>query len=231
MSRTDSTPVWLLAVGGLFVATIATIVVGSLRRPEPPVFTLSDLEPRARPAGFLGPVTVTLDARSADRWTLFDLATGLVRTADGAWDIGVKRHRLAVNGGEGFIGGAGVVRLEIPFEEVREAPADGYTPSRVTPGGDTVNAVLDEWYSYDFFSHLLEPDPVTFVLRTADGRYAKLRVLSYYCPGPEPGCLTIEYAYQGDGGRRLETVASSRQWRSRLAGSEGRRLDPRPTRE
>ena len=204
MSRTDSTPGWLLAVGGLFVATIAAIVVGSLRRPDPPVFALSDLPPQTRPARLFGPDTVTLDARSADRWTLFDLATGQVGSAGDAWDIGVKRHRLAVNGGDGFIGRAGVMRLEIPFDEVREAPTDGYTPSRVTPGGDTVNAVLDEWYSYDFFSHLLEPAPVTFVLRTADGRYAKLRVLGYYCPGPEPGCLTIEYAYQGDGSRRLE---------------------------
>jgi HmuY protein len=57
---------------------------------------------------------------------------------------------------------------------------------------------------------LLEPDPVTFVLRTADGRYAKLRVLSYYCPGPEPGCLTIEYSFQGNGSRRLEAASSRR---------------------
>ncbi len=207
MGRKDSTPRWLLAIGGLFVAATATIVVSSLRRPDPPVFTLSDLEPSTRPLEFFGPDTVTLDARSVDRWMLFDLATGQVRTANTAWDIGVKRHRLVVNGGDGFAGNAGVMRLEVPFEEVREAPADGYIPSRVTPGGDTVNAVLDDWYSYDFFSHLLEPDPVTFVLRTADGRYAKLRVLGYYCPGPEPGCLTIEYAFQGDGSRRLAAVS------------------------
>ena len=208
MGRTASTPIWLLAIGGLFVATIATIVVGSLRRPDQPVFSLSDLEPRARPAEFFGPDTVTLDARSIDRWTLFDLATGQIGTANDAWDIAVKRHRLAVNGGDGFSGDGGAVRLELPFDEVREAPADGYAPSLVTPGGDTVNAVLDEWYSYDFFSHLLKPDPVTFVLRTADGRYAKLRVLGYYCPGPEPGCLTIEYAFQGDGSRHLEPSAT-----------------------
>ncbi len=198
-------------MGGFFVAAIATIVVGSLRRPDPLVFNLADLEARARPEEFFGPDTVTLDARSRSHWTLFDFSIGRVGATGGAWDIGVRRHRLAVNGGDGFSGNAGVVRLELPFDEVREAPADGYTQSRVSPGGDTINVVLDEWYSYDFFSHLLKPDPITFVLRTADGRYAKLRVLSYYCPGPVPGCFTIEYAYQGDGSRRLEAVSTRPQ--------------------
>lgn len=154
----------------------------------------------------MDPDTITLDARRRDVWTLFDLETGRVVTGGDAWDIGVKRHRLALNGGDGFSGSAGAVRLEVPFEEVREAPATGYTQSRVTPGGDTVHAVLDEWYTYDFFSHLLEPDAITFALRTADGRYAKMRVLAYYCPGPEPGCMTIEYAYQDDGSRRLASA-------------------------
>ena len=38
---------------------------------------------------------------------------------------------------------------------------------------------------------------------TADGRYAKLQLLSYYCPGARPGCLTFRYVYQGAGGRSL----------------------------
>ena len=54
--------------------------------------------------------------------------------------------------------------------------------------------MLDDWYVYDFFSHLLKPAPETaFAIRTAEGNTASLRVLSYYCPGPEPGCMTIEY--------------------------------------
>ncbi|MDH3296863.1 MAG: HmuY family protein [Gemmatimonadota bacterium] len=203
MERTQSTPLWLWATGVVFVAAISAIVVSSLRRPEPPVFSLSSPEIRDRPAGLAGPDTVTLDARSGDAWTRFDLATGRVVTGDDAWDVGVKRHRLMLNGGPGFSGHAGAVRLELPFEDVREVPAEGYAQSIVTPGGDTVHAVLDAWYAYDLFSHLLEPDPVTYALRTADGRFAKLRVLSYYCAGPEPGCMTILYAYQGDGSRRV----------------------------
>lgn len=197
------TPVWLWVGGAAFMLSIGWVVTASVRRPDTPVFTLSALEAREIPTGFIGPDTVTLDARGEDRWTRFDLGRGAVSEPGEAWDIAVKRYRLVVNGGEGFAGAGGVRRLDRPFAGVAEAPLDGYAPSRVTGGGDTVNAVLDDWYAYDLFSHLLEPEPATYVVRTHDGRYAKLAVLGYYCPGPAPGCLTIEYAYQGDGSRRL----------------------------
>jgi hypothetical protein len=40
-----------------------------------------------------------------------------------------------------------------------------------------------------------------YAIRTADGRYAKLEIVSYYCPGAVSGCLTFRYAYQGSGAR------------------------------
>lgn len=197
------TPAWLWLAGGLFIAAIGVVVVSSIHRPETPVFTPSSLEAREADARLLGPDTVTLDARRDDRWTRFDLGRGTVAGAGEDWDVAVKRYRLAINGGEGFPGEGGVVKVDRPFDEVTEAPATGYLPTRISGGGDTVNAVLDDWYGYSLFSHLLEPRPITFVVRTHDGKYAKLRILGYYCPGPEAGCLTFEYAYQGDGSRRL----------------------------
>lgn len=197
------TPAWLWAAGLAFVVVMGWVVAASLRRPATPVFTLSRLEARESPTALTGPDTVTIDARDGERWTRFDLGRGRVASPGQAWDIAVKRYRLVVNGGDGFPGEGGARRMDVPFAEVREAPPEGYTPSRVTGGGDTINAALDGWYSYDLFAHLLVPEPGTYAVRTHDGRYAKLAVLGYYCPGPEPGCLTIEYAYQGDGSRRL----------------------------
>lgn len=194
---------WLLGAGGLFLAAIGLVVAASVTRPETPVFALSRLEARELPTGFSGPDTVTLDARDGDRWVRFDLGRGRVSGPGEPWDLGVRRYRLVTNGGDGFVGDAAALRLEAPFADVAEAPAAGYRASRVTGGGDSVNAALEDWYAYSLFSHLLEPQPATFVVRTHDGKYAKLAVLGYYCPGPEPGCLTIEYAYQGDGSRRL----------------------------
>jgi hypothetical protein len=196
-------PLWLWGLIAVFGLAFAALVVSSLSRPDPPVFALAPPEERDPPASLAGPDTVTLDARAGERWTRFDLARRKLAGPMEPWDLAVKRHRLAVNGGRGLAGLGGVIRLDRPFAEVVEAPADGYQPSRVTPNGDTVNTVLDAWYGYSFFSHLLSPEPATFVLRTHDGRYAKLAILGYYCPGPDPGCLTLAYVYQGDGSTRL----------------------------
>ncbi|HSM34926.1 MAG TPA: HmuY family protein [Longimicrobiales bacterium] len=200
------TPAWLVALLAVFLLAIAAIVGASLVRPEVPVFEPGGLAPRAPPSALAGPDTVTLDARAGEGWVGIDLATresGDVRSMPATWDIAAQRHRLIVNGGEGFLGDAGVVAVESPIEAVRRAPEGGYAGSRVTPGGDSVQSALDEWYAYHFLSHLLEPAERTYVVRTARGPYAKVRVLGYYCPGVEPGCVTLEFTLQGDGSRAL----------------------------
>ena len=202
-----SRPAWLLAVLAVFLLAIAAIVGASLIRPDVPVFAATAPGVRDVPAGLAGPDTVTLDARAGEGWVGIDLATlavGDVRGMPAAWDIAAQRHRLIVNGGEGFLGGAGAVAAAGPYESVEVAPEAGYLQSRVTPNGDSIHAVFDDWYSYHFLSHLLEPVDRAYVVRTARGAYAKVRVLGYYCPGVEPGCVTLEFRYQGDGSRRLE---------------------------
>ena len=120
------------------------------------------------------------------------------------WDLAARRFRLIVNGGVGFPGEGGVRPLEgSVFDSVRTLPADGYVGTRGGDGPDPEHPVLDDWYRYDFFSHLLMARGTPFAVRTADGRYALMEVLSYYCPGPEPGCLTFRYYYQGNGSRRI----------------------------
>jgi hypothetical protein len=48
---------------------------------------------------------------------------------------------------------------------------------------------------------VLSPKPHVWAVRTADGRYAKIQLVSYYCPRSQPACLTFRYIYQGDGSR------------------------------
>lgn len=205
-TRSPRTPWWLIGLAAAFLVFIAALLASSLLRPEVAVF--APLAPRERPPpdGLAGPDTVTLDARAGEGWVGLDLArrrVGPTETMPRAWDIAAQRHRLAINGGEGFLGGGGVRASAEPFESLAEAPAHVEGPSRVTPSADTVNTALQDWYSYSFLTHLLEPRPTTWIVRTASGRYAKVRILGYYCPGAEPGCVTLEWVYQGDGGRRL----------------------------
>lgn len=190
-------------MGGGFVLAIAYLVASSLTRPSPPTYAVSDLE--AEPVGdrLLRGRTVTLDARDPDRWVRFDLSRGTtVRGGAESWDLAARRFRIIVNGGEGFAGRAGALALSgAAFDSVRRVPEEGYVATEGGPGGDPEHPVLEEWYRYDLFSHLLLARGTPFALRTADGRYAVVDVRSYYCPGPEPGCLTIRYHYQGDGSR------------------------------
>ena len=206
MSRGSALPLWVIVAGTLFLLATLILLVQSVRRNPPPGKPISVLEPTPEPTSLTGERLVTIDARHPNRWARLDLSRAVI-VGDRevrAWDIAARRFRIVVNGGPGFEGEAGARRLPgQSFGSVSEAPVDGYVASLVTLGGDTINAELDGWYRYGFFSHLLEPADAVFAIRTADGRYARLEIVGYYCPGAEPGCLTLRYVYQGDGSRRL----------------------------
>jgi hypothetical protein len=68
---------------------------------------------------------------------------------------------------------------------------------------DSTNAAIERWYDYSWTSHVLRPRPRVWAVRTADGRHAKLEILSYYCPGATPGCPTFRYVYAGGGGTEV----------------------------
>jgi hypothetical protein len=192
----------------LIVAALVVIVVGlvalTLGRRPPPTFAPTDLAPREVGGERIGPVRVTLDASDTRRWVFFDFSRGApvdAPTPDG-WDLAFRRFDIAVNGGPGLAGRGGAVDLgRVAFDSVPEVPERGYLGARTAR--DSVSPALERWYDYGFTSHLLTPKPRVYAVRTADGRYALFRLLSYYCPGPTPGCISFEYIYRGDGERRM----------------------------
>jgi len=204
-------PAWLLACAAAFGLGLILLLASSLFRPTPPSFPVRPLAP-SEVGDSLVIRTVTLDARDASRWIGFDFSRGAVVGLEDRtrWDLAVRRYRMIVNGGPGFSGNGGVLEVsQRAYDTVDTAPASGYRLTTLSAGGDSSSTVLDGWYRYHFLSHLLLPRPATYVLRTANAAYAKLRILSYYCPGAEPGCLTFEYTYQGDGSRSLTGVAAA----------------------
>ena len=140
--------------------------------------------------------TLTVDAGDEQRWRFVDLDRGaVVDPPDTAgWDLAFRRFRVIPSGGIRNLG-------PISFDALAEAPESGYVASRFAH--DTTNAVTDHWYRYGYLSHLLSPTGDVYALRTRKGRYAKLQILGYYCPGSMPGCITLRYVYQGRGGRAL----------------------------
>jgi hypothetical protein len=192
---------------GIVVALVlgALAFVGSsLRRTEPPTYTPSLVRPREAGGALVGPVVYTIDATHDREWRRFDFSRGSRVEPHGPldWDLAFRRSRIISNGGPAFVGQGGIADLgAVPFGSVAVAPARGYQPTAT--GQDTVNPAIADWYDYSFTSHILTSKRHDYAVRTADGRYAKLEILSYYCPGARPGCVTFRYVYQGDGSRGM----------------------------
>lgn len=188
---------------GLFVSIglVAAILVAlSLRRPVIDTYAPTPPAPAEVVDTVVGPVQYTVDARSPDRWVFFDFSRGSVVESPGPldWDLAFRRFRIIVNGGRGFAGTGAIADLgDVPFESNEAMPDTGWVETEVR--SDSSNPAVARWYSYGWSSHILRPRPNVYAVRTADGRHARMRMISYYCPGAIPGCLTFAYVYLGSG--------------------------------
>ncbi len=175
-------PVPVVILTGLFGIAMIWLVGASLATRAVPTYPL---HPRPPAAGATLD-TVTIDARDPDRWQFFAFAAGALVPPDTAgWDFAVRRYHVMVAGEAAAID-------SVAFEALKTPPSAGYQAT--TFGRDTVNRAIARWYRYSMFSHLLRPRPEFYVVRSRSGTATKLEFLSYYCPGPQPGCVTIRYA-------------------------------------
>ena len=164
--------------------------------------------PADAPIG-LATLTFTIDATNKEAWAYFSLASGdTVDVADAenseAWDIGFQRTQVKLNGGISGPGMGSVVMLtETTFAAVTEAPADGY----LADTEDTLAIVPQSekgWYIYTGPpAHWILPlEDRVFVIKAADGTFAKIRFIGYYKDNEnkkDSGFVTFEYVHQPDG--------------------------------
>lgn len=189
-------PWWLGAAGLVFVGLVVGLVVLSLSDPTPPTYAPTPAGDTAV-ADSAGGRRVTLDARDPDRWVALDLASGRVsRGRVAGWDLAARRFHVIANGGPGLPGDVSVAVADgaRTLSQVEGPPPAGWTSTDRDEDGELRHPLLESWYDYDFFAHLLTPRSRVYVVRSGDGRLVKLRFLSYYCPGVEAGCVTLRYA-------------------------------------
>ncbi|QGY47600.1 hypothetical protein GM418_29205 [Maribellus comscasis] len=175
--------------------------------------------------------TLTLDAQERTLWHYFNfedgniVGTGSADPQDGDdatwkqrtdWDLAFHRNDVRTNSGVSGIGQGGMLEAtETDFEEVLVAPASGYTVDdsiqiALTPAmppvytGSTGNSVCDDWASYDHDEHAWIFAEKVFIVKTADGKYAKIWLKSFLDDEDNSGRITMEYAYQSDGSTSLE---------------------------
>jgi hypothetical protein len=196
------TPVRAVLVGAVLGLAIVLVAL-TLQTPAVPTYAPTPPETREAGPGLVGPVLYTVDATAPDAWRYFSFRLGSIVEAPSprGWDLAFRRYSIIAGDGVG-IRDLGEARLE----DVRTVPTTGYVGNEGR--GEPRNLAIASWYRYGFFSHVLSPKPHVWALRTADGRYAKLEMVGYYCPGARPGCPTFRYVYRGDGSTAVDASAA-----------------------
>ncbi|WP_340066083.1 HmuY family protein [Ascidiimonas aurantiaca] len=149
-------------------------------------------------------------------FTKFSFATGDITQSETDWDIAFRGTRIAVNGGVETgtddeptrTGNAAIALVRSTFEGVTEAP-EASLFLQDSANGFALTPLSDQgWYNYDGSQNLVTPlAGRVLVIRTHDGKYAKMEILSYYKDAPsqpdpstdEERYYTFRYVYQADG--------------------------------
>lgn len=122
-------------------------------------------------------------------FTKFDFSSGATTTSETEWDIAFRGTSIIINGGVSYgatdeperSGNAAAYIANGTFADVNVVNTSNLEQ-------DSVNGyVLADWYTYTGPpNHLILPTAgKVFVIRTRDGKYAKMEILSYYKDAPE----------------------------------------------
>lgn len=145
-------------------------------------------------------------------FTFFRLAdSSIVPNTDSAttkWDIGFRGSTIIINGGSSGPGQGGAFIFSGLFSDLKEVPAD--STFRVDQSLSNT-AIGKGWYDYNGAAMVFTPKPgKVLVIRTADNKFAKLEILSYYKNAPANPTLndparyfTFRYVYQADGTKKF----------------------------
>lgn len=149
-------------------------------------------------------------------FTKFSFATGSTTTSETDWDIAFRGTTIAVNGGtvtgtteEPMRNGDAAASIATAtFASVADAAVYNYVQdaeaSFAIPTGSD-----NGWYNYNPQTNIVSPIPgKILVIRTHDGKYAKVEILSYYKGAPaqpdgfadEARFYTFNYVYNPNEG-------------------------------
>jgi hypothetical protein len=156
------------------------------------------------------------DTANAGVYTFFSLRDSVVLmgadTATGKWDIAFAATRIRTNSGASGPGqGGAIVLTNTDFDTLAQVPTSGYATDTTLTQTAIQNGSDRSWYHYDFTTNIISPIAGrVLVIRTADGRYAKVQILNYYLGAPAaPGAsgrsrfFTFRYVFQPDGSARF----------------------------
>lgn len=154
---------------------------------------------------------------TSGEFSKFDFATGLSTTSTTEWDIAFRGTTIIVNGGVSFgatdeptrTGDAAVYITNGTMATITEVDTDLLVQD-VATGYAITTGSGNGWYTYAGPpTHLIVPTAgKILVIKTRDGKYAKVEILSYYKDAPaNPDAFTdpdryytFNYVYQPNDG-------------------------------
>lgn len=170
-----------------------------------PKFMDSNQEAKPQPPSHLKESRFAMiNATSEENWTYFDFSRGkqvdIFDQSSREWDLAFRRGNVLTNGGAtNKFGKGGVLDLgEVDFDSVDQVPNRPFVADEATRT-ETKNEALAQWYKYNYITHKLTPRKHVYIVKAADGRYAKVQFLGFYCANKEPGCVQIRYTFQDNG--------------------------------
>ena len=216
-------------LSSLFLLSMLTLVSCSKSDPAPtPVKATRFDNLPADPATSFDPITGA-PIGYTNKFTFFSFSTGAVvdNPSGTNWDLAFRATTILVNGGTSGTGKGAAQIVTGIFDEIVTAPTDGYKQDNdaggLNPAGTpNLNLAIptgsgNAWYAATGGGPS-SPSVITatagkvIVLKTADGKFAKLEILSYYKNVPVPvdplkdaaRYYTFQYVYQPDGSTRLK---------------------------
>jgi len=185
------------------------------------LYTVSSIDPIKVGKKLTDTVIYTFEATDIDNWVFFDFSRGSVilgvtnQLAPESWDLAFSRANIASNWGDkSKKGQVSVAKLgTTDFDSLTQVPEDSKFIKNISPPPvpDSNNANLEKWYKYSFWDHYLKSHKNVFIIKTAEGNYAKMQVINFYCKKEEKrisSCYTMQYVYQGNGSKSFLKDAS-----------------------
>jgi hypothetical protein len=170
-------------------------------------------------------VTLSRTTEYGEDWIYFSFSTGAeVSGVDDSnyqinttWDIAFNRYNVRTNGGASGSGEATVFDAgELNFDAVTEAPETGYTPDssiQIVESLATTPPTMMASNGNILFVGAIEfsgpppayaPNNHIYIVKTANGKYAKIKITGFYNDLGDSGYLNFKYTYQSNGSRFFE---------------------------
>jgi hypothetical protein len=129
---------------------------------------------------------ITIDVGDRHEWAGLNFMQGKRLDKESSADLLARRYLIRAPGGAINLG-------DVPLEDAHVEPNADWKIDKDN-NGEIMNPAIGKWYSYSYWTHLLDPHPLTYAVRMADGSgVAYMRIVSYYCKPEGTGCLTLRY--------------------------------------